>query len=67
MTFHGAIVTPRERGIAGAALPILIELVDREDRLRAVLPGIDALAGEGLNTLEHVDFIAYRSSQEEPA
>ncbi|MFO7531303.1 MAG: DUF190 domain-containing protein [Candidatus Limnocylindrales bacterium] len=48
-------------------LPILIEVVDREDRLRAVLPDIDALVGEGLITLEHVDVIAYRSPQEEPA
>jgi PII-like signaling protein len=67
MTLHEAIVTPRERGIAGATLPILIEVVDREDRLRAVLPVIDAMAGEGLITLEHVDVIANRSPQEEPA
>ncbi|HSM34048.1 MAG TPA: DUF190 domain-containing protein [Anaerolineae bacterium] len=67
MTLYEAIVTPRERGIAGATLPILIEVVDREDRLRAVLPDIDAMAGEGLITLEHVDVIAYRSPQEEPA
>jgi uncharacterized protein len=42
-------------------LPILIEVVDREERLRAVLPDIDALVGEGLITLEHVEVIAYRS------
>ena len=45
-------------------LPILIEVVDREDRLRAVLPEIDAMVGEGLITLEHVEVIAYRSPGE---
>jgi PII-like signaling protein len=44
-------------------LPILIEVVDREDRLRAVLPEIDAMVPEGLITLEHVEVIAYRSPQ----
>lgn len=44
-------------------LPILIEVVDREDRLRAVLPEIDALVPEGLITLEHVEVIAYRSPE----
>lgn len=44
-------------------LPILIEVVDREDRLRAVLPQIDAMVPEGLITLEPVEVIAYRSPQ----
>jgi len=44
-------------------LPILIEVVDREDRLRAVLPEIDAMVPEGLITLEHVEVIVYRSPQ----
>ncbi len=42
-------------------LPILIEVVDREDRLRAILPEIDAMVDGGLITLEHVEVIAYRS------
>ena len=46
-------------------LPILIEVVDREDRLRAVLPEIDAMVEGGLITLEKVEVIAYRSPQEE--
>jgi PII-like signaling protein len=46
-------------------LPILIEVVDREDRLRAVLPEIDAMVGEGLITLEPVEVIAYRSPEHE--
>jgi PII-like signaling protein len=44
-------------------LPVVIEVVDREDRLRAVLPEIDAMVDEGLITLEHVEVIAYRSPE----
>ncbi len=44
-------------------LPILIEVVDLEERLRSVLPEIDAMVGEGLITLEHVEVIAYRSPE----
>jgi len=43
-------------------LPIVIEAVDREDRLRAVLPEIDGMVGDGLITLEHVEVLAYRGS-----
>jgi len=51
-------------------LPILIEVIDREDRLRAVLPEIDAMVEGGLITLEKVEVIAYRSprtEKEEPS
>jgi PII-like signaling protein len=41
-------------------LPILIEVVDVEDRLREVLPEIDAMVGDGLITLERVEVVAYR-------
>ena len=41
-------------------LPILIEVVDREDRIRAILPELDELVGDGLITLEKVEVIAYR-------
>jgi PII-like signaling protein len=44
-------------------LPILIEVVDREDRLRAVLPEIDAMVGDGLITLDPTHVVAYRSRQ----
>jgi len=42
-------------------LPILIEVVDQEDRLRAVLPELDAMVEDGLITLERVEVIAYRA------
>lgn len=44
-------------------LPVLIEVVDREDRLRAILPQIDAMVDGGLITLEQVEVIAYRSPE----
>jgi PII-like signaling protein len=43
-------------------LPILIEVVDEEDRLRRLLPEIDAMVGDGLITLERVEVVAYRGS-----
>jgi PII-like signaling protein len=41
-------------------LPVLIEVVDREDRIRAVLPELDELVGDGLITIEKVEVLAYR-------
>lgn len=48
-------------------LPILIEVVDEEERLRAVLPELDAMVEGGLITLERVEVIAYRSPDKEGA
>lgn len=42
-------------------LPILIEIVDTEDRIRAFLPTLDDLVKDGLVTLEAVEVIAYRT------
>jgi len=42
-------------------LPILIEVVDVEERVRAVLPQLDAMVTGGLITLERVEVIAYRA------
>jgi len=43
-------------------LPVLIEVVDQEDRIRAVLPELDGMVGDGLITLERVEVIAYRAN-----
>ncbi len=48
-------------------LPILIEVIDREDRLRAVLTEVDAMVKGGLITLEPVEVMTYRSPQPEEA
>ena len=44
-------------------LPVLIEIVDQEDRLRAILPELDGMVADGLITLERVDVIAYRADR----
>ncbi len=46
-------------------LPIVIEIVDAEDRIEAFLPALDDLIDEGLVTLERVRVIAYRHSKED--
>ena len=42
-------------------LPILLEAVDEAERVRAVLPELEAMVGGGLITLEQVEVIVYRS------
>jgi uncharacterized protein len=41
-------------------LPVLIEIVDVEERIRAFLPELDTLIREGLVTLETVEIVHYR-------
>ena len=44
-------------------LPIVIEIVDTEDKIEAFLPTVDDAIGEGLATLEKVEVRFYRSRQ----
>jgi hypothetical protein len=41
-------------------LPIVIEIIDTEDKIEAFLPTIDDAIGEGLATLEKVEVRFYR-------
>ena len=43
-------------------LPIIIEVVDEEVRIRAILPELDAMVGDGLITLEKIEVLAYRAT-----
>ena len=43
-------------------LPIVIEIVDKPERIAAFLPDLDAMIPEGLVTLEKVQVIAYRAN-----
>jgi PII-like signaling protein len=43
-------------------LPILIEAVDTEEKVRAVLPELDNMLGDGLITLEKVEVMTYRAA-----
>ncbi|RTH02630.1 hypothetical protein CSW47_10220 [Thermus scotoductus] len=42
-------------------LPVMIEIVDTEERIRAFLPVLEGMVKEGLVTLEKVEVIRYRS------
>ncbi|HEX9750571.1 MAG TPA: DUF190 domain-containing protein [candidate division Zixibacteria bacterium] len=41
-------------------LPIVIEIVDRPERIAMLLPELDKMVSEGMMTLEKVQVIAYR-------
>jgi uncharacterized protein len=45
-------------------LPIVIEIVDRPERIAAFLPDLDAMIVEGLVTLEPIHVIAYRANRD---
>ena len=40
-------------------LPMVVEIVDREDRVRAFIPVCDAMVRDGLVTLERVEILRY--------
>ncbi len=44
-------------------LPIVIEIVDKPERIAAFLPDLDKMIAEGMVTLEKVQVIAYRHSE----
>jgi uncharacterized protein len=44
-------------------LPLLIEIVDGEDRIRGFIPICDEMIGEGLMTLERVEVLKYSPGQ----
>lgn len=41
-------------------LPIVIEIVDKPERIEGILPEIDEMIGEGLATVENIQVIFYR-------
>ena len=41
-------------------LPVVVEIVDRPDRIEAFLPILDEMVEEGMITVETVQIIAYR-------
>ncbi|HEY4707464.1 MAG TPA: DUF190 domain-containing protein [Thermodesulfobacteriota bacterium] len=45
-------------------LPMVVEIVDKPERIAAFLPRLDEMVGEGLITLEKVKVIAYRGQKE---
>ncbi len=45
-------------------LPIIVEIVDKPERIEGFLPGLDEMVSEGMITLEQVRIIAYRNKPE---
>ena len=44
-------------------LPILVEIVDSEDKIQAFLPVLDEMVKEGLVTIEKATVIFYRAGE----
>ena len=44
-------------------LPIVVECVDEESKIRAILPELDEMMGGGLITLERAHVITYRGDK----
>ncbi len=44
-------------------LPVMIEIVDKEEKIEAFLPELDELIQEGLVTLERVEVVWYRRGE----
>jgi hypothetical protein len=44
-------------------LPIVVEVVETEERIQAILPELDRMIGGGLVTLERVRVIVYRPGE----
>ena len=47
-------------------LPIVIEIVDAEQKINLLLPHLDEMVSEGLVTLEDVRVLKYRADQNKP-
>jgi PII-like signaling protein len=47
-------------------LPLVIEIVDSEEKINAFLPILDGMIGGGLVTLEKVKVVHYRSGEDLP-
>jgi len=45
-------------------LPIIIEIVDSEEKIQAFLPQLDVMIQDGLVTLERAEVLVYRTQQQ---
>ncbi len=48
-------------------LPIVIEIIDTEEKVNTLLPALDEMMGSGLVTLEKVRVIHYRNVEAKPS
>jgi PII-like signaling protein len=47
-------------------LPMVIEIVDSEEKIQYLLPHLDEMVLEGLVTIEDVQVLKYRANQRKP-
>ena len=47
-------------------LPIVIECVDTDEKIQAIIPELDTMIGGGLITLEKANVIIYRPQNQDP-
>lgn len=47
-------------------LPVVVEIVDTEEKIEEILPFLDEVVTEGLVTMERAEIIKYRHGREEP-
>lgn len=57
---HSLIHSSRPNGIPDE-MPVVVEIVDKAEKIRRFLPSLDRMVHEGLITLEKATVIAYRS------
>ena len=48
-------------------LPLVIEIVDSEEKIQSFLPVLDTMMGGGLLTLEPIKVIQYRAGEADPS
>jgi PII-like signaling protein len=61
---YGAQQRMHKSGFLGLSrdLPIMVTVVDKEEKIRAILPVLDAMVSEGLLVLSDVEVIKYAHS-----
>lgn len=48
-------------------LPIIIEIVDKPEKIQSILPELDKMISEGMMTIERVNVVAYRFDNSAPS
>ncbi|ADQ14098.1 DUF190 domain-containing protein [Halanaerobium hydrogeniformans] len=46
-------------------LPIIVEVVDKAEKIEAVIPMVEEMVKDGLVTVEEIEIITYKSQEEE--
>jgi PII-like signaling protein len=60
----GSVIHTDRVEVMSIDLPVVIECVDSEGKIREILPDLDRMIGGGLITLERAEVIIYRPHDE---